>query len=79
MPMIRKRPADTDVSRVTQRQLAAAHGMSVRNVRRLAALGFPRNADGSYDLPATIRWRVMHTSDHGHLTRETRYAINGPF
>jgi len=86
MPMIRKTQADTDApqiedfSRITQRQCAAAHGWSARNLRRLVVdKGFPQNADGSYDLPATIRWRTMHTNDYGNLTQETRYWFNGPF
>ena len=49
---------------LNQVQLAAAHGVSDKTVRRWQKDGkLPRNRDGTYSLPLTIQWR-MHASYH---------------
>ena len=62
-PVAPLREKTTDIFSVTQRAAAAIHGVSTRTIRRWLALGLPRNADGTFDVPATIAWRVQHRLD----------------
>ena len=47
---------DIDFTRLSQKDLAAAFGVTGRAVRDWDEC--PRNEDGTYDLPACIRWRA---------------------
>ena len=60
-----------DFRHATQRQVALAHGVDERTVRRWSDLGMPRNKDGSYDLAVTVRWRVLHTDTRGRVVADT--------
>jgi len=45
-----------DFSKLKQSDAAAAIGVSTRTLRRWEEDGCPRNADGSYNLPAIVEW-----------------------
>jgi len=47
-----------DFSKLGQQQLATAHGTTTRTIQRWDLDGHPRNADGTYDLAASIAWRI---------------------
>ena len=50
----------TDFEHLTQLELARAHGVTPRTIRDWTVeRSLPRNADGSYSLPETIRWRCQ--------------------
>jgi len=60
------RTARVDFSHLDQVDVARAHGVCSRTIRRWCALaGMPRNDDGTFDLPHTIRWRAENSSDRG--------------
>lgn len=56
-----------DPSRLTQVQLAGLVGVSGPAVTKWGARGCPRNADGTYDLPAVCRWIRTGGMDLEHL------------
>jgi hypothetical protein len=71
----------SDWKRLKQREIAAAHGVTSRTVRKWTGSGMPRNRDGSYDLTNSIHWRLAHngyppgtwthwTPDDGYDTEE---------
>jgi len=60
-------PEKPSFQALNQRQLAEAHGVSVRSIQFWSDGGMPRNADGSYDLAATIRWRCENTGRSGQV------------
>ncbi len=45
---------------LSQQQIAEAHQVSTRTVRTWQRSCFPVNADRTYSLAATIRWRIEH-------------------
>jgi hypothetical protein len=66
---------EIDFSKVNQMDAAAAHGISVRTLNRWTDAGCPRNADRSYDLPATIRWRVKCSDHNGQVASSVSRTI----
>jgi hypothetical protein len=57
-----------DFFRLNQKQIAAAHGVSDRQVRTWREWGLPRNDDGTYCLVATVLWRIRN-SDYDGIVR----------
>lgn len=59
-----------DFSSVSQRTLGRIHGVHRTTIARWVARGMPRRGDGSFDVPATIRWRAGQDADAaGRLLR----------
>jgi hypothetical protein len=52
-----------DFSRLPQHVAADIHGVAPVTLRRWTARGCPRNVDGTYDAPRTIRWRCAQPTD----------------
>ena len=56
-----------DFRALTQSQVALAHGVDTRTIRRWTDLGMPRHAVGTYDCAATVIWRANHTDYNGRV------------
>ena len=59
---------EVDFRSATQRQTALAHGVDERTIRRWSDMGMPRNKDGTYDIPSTVRWRASATDRQGNVS-----------
>ena len=45
------------------RELATANGVTVGDVKDWIAQGCPRSADGTFDLPCVIAWRLQRAAE----------------
>lgn len=52
-----------DVQRATQRETAAALGVTTRTIRGWHEYGIPRNEDLTYSIPAVVAWRIAVESE----------------
>lgn len=55
--------AQTDLNKISRKDMAHAFGVDVRTITRWGKQGLPKNADATYDLPACIRWRLDRAED----------------
>jgi len=65
----------TDFSRLSQRELAEAHGVTTRTIRKWSHWGLPRNPDQTYVLSETIAWRLRNSNWCGTVYK---YLVDDP-
>lgn len=63
-----------DYSRVSPNDLAALMGVDRRTVTRWCSENAPRNDDGTFDVPAVVKWRIAKAEARGQDDQRQRLA-----